>query len=118
MSDAALHLFAPPRLTVERREHGVLVLRSDEPLVDPGEPAYGLLFDGRLADALVAHNAGAGSATRVERLLVLSEPPSLDAGEITDKGYVNQRALIERRATDVARPFAQPCPAGVIETAA
>ena len=30
--------------------------------------------------------------------LVLRDPPSADAGEITDKGYVNQRAVLQRRA--------------------
>jgi hypothetical protein len=35
------------------------------------------------------HNTAAGSAARVERLLVLVRPAGLDAGEITDKGYVN-----------------------------
>lgn len=34
----------------------------------------------------------------IRRLLVLSEPPSIDAGEITDKGYINQRAVLARRA--------------------
>ena len=37
------------------------------------------------------------SSTRVERVVLLAEPPSLDANEITDKGYVNQRAALERR---------------------
>jgi feruloyl-CoA synthase len=45
----------------------------------------------------------AGSATRIERLMLLAEPPSLDTGEITDKGYVNQRVCVERRSADVAR---------------
>ena len=44
---------------------------------------------------------GGGSSQRVERLLVLREPAGLDAGEITDKGYVNQRAVRERRSDDV-----------------
>ena len=39
-----------------------------------------------------------GSATRVARLLLLAEPPALDAGEITDKGSLNQRAVLTRRA--------------------
>jgi feruloyl-CoA synthase len=58
-----------------------------------------------LAQALAELNAGAGSAGRIERLLLLAEPPSLDAGEITDKGYINQRACLERRAADVARLY-------------
>jgi feruloyl-CoA synthase len=37
---------------------------------------------------------------------VLREPPSIDAGEITDKGYLNQRELLARRAADVARLYA------------
>jgi feruloyl-CoA synthase len=49
-----------------------------------------------LAGELSRHNDSAGSATRVERLLVLTEPPSLDAGEITDNGYVNQPARAPR----------------------
>jgi feruloyl-CoA synthase len=61
-----------------------------------------------LAAALGRLNAAAGSASRVERLLLLDEPPSMDAGEITDKGYVNQRAVLERRAGAVARLFADP----------
>jgi len=44
---------------------------------------------------------GGGSSQRVDRLLVLTEPAALDAGETTDKGYVNQRAVLERRAAQV-----------------
>ncbi len=51
---------------------------------------------------------GAGSAQTPRRLLVLGEPPSMDAGEITDKGYLNQRAVLQRRAADVARLHAEP----------
>ena len=59
-----------------------------------------------LAQALRSLNADAGSASRVERLLVLETPPSLDAGEITDKGYLNQRRCLESRAAEVARLYA------------
>jgi len=51
-----------------------------------------------LAQALADHNAGQGSAARIERLAVLAGPPDLDAGEITDKGYVNQRRVLVNRA--------------------
>jgi feruloyl-CoA synthase len=54
-----------------------------------------------LAAGLAALNQGAGSAARIERLLLLPEPPSLDAGEITDKGYINQRVCLRRRAESV-----------------
>jgi len=40
-------------------------------------------------------------------VILLAEPPSLDANEITDKGYVNQRAALERRAVHVAALFAE-----------
>ena len=40
------------------------------------------------------------------RILFMAEPPSADAGEITDKGYVNQRAVLARRADEVARLYA------------
>ena len=39
-----------------------------------------------------------GSSNRVSRAMVLEEPPSLDAGEMTDKGSINQRAVLARRA--------------------
>ena len=56
-----------------------------------------------LRERLAAFNAGAGgSSRRVARFTILTEPPSIDAGEITDKGYVNQRATLERRADRVA----------------
>jgi feruloyl-CoA synthase len=57
---------------------------------------------------------GGGSSQCVERLLVLREPAGLDAGEITDKGYVNQRAVRERRSDDVALLSAEPPAARVV----
>ena len=39
-----------------------------------------------------------GSASRVARLHVLAEPPSIDKGEVTDKGSINQRAVLQHRA--------------------
>ena len=48
---------------------------------------------------------------------LLDEPPSIDAGEITDKGYINQRGVLERRAQDVARLFADPAHDTVITPA-
>jgi feruloyl-CoA synthase len=41
--------------------------------------------------------AGTGSANRVSRLHVLAEPPSIDKGEVTDKGSINQRAVLQHR---------------------
>ena len=60
----------------------------------------------RVREALMAWNAkNPGNSTRIERLLLLCDPPSIDAGEITDKGYTNQRAVIMRRAADVERVY-------------
>ena len=50
--------------------------------------------------------AATGSSNRIARALVLDEPPSLDAGEMTDKGTINQRAVLERRAALVAELYA------------
>ena len=47
-----------------------------------------------------------GSSTYPTRLMVMSEPPSIDANEITDKGYMNQRAVLERRAALVEKLYA------------
>jgi feruloyl-CoA synthase len=38
-----------------------------------------------------------GSANRLARLVLLSEPPSIDKGEVTDKGSINQRAVLKHR---------------------
>jgi feruloyl-CoA synthase len=45
---------------------------------------------------------GVGSSTHATRALLLSEPASVDGSEITDKGYINQRAVLTRRASAVA----------------
>jgi feruloyl-CoA synthase len=47
-----------------------------------------------------------GSSNRVCRAILLAEPPSLDAGEMTDKGSINQRAVIGRRTAEVADLYA------------
>jgi feruloyl-CoA synthase len=63
-----------------------------------------------LAPILTAMNEGAGSAARIERLIVLARPASLDDGEITDKGYLNQRRVLTTRAALVEQLFADPAP--------
>jgi feruloyl-CoA synthase len=55
--------------------------------------------------AALARQPQTSSSTRITRALILAEPASIDAGEITDKGYINQRAVLDRRATEVARLF-------------
>ncbi len=72
---------------------------GDVELHDPGLRRH-------LAQTLATLGRTAGSAARVERLLLLARPPSLDAGEITDKGYLNQQTCLRCRAADVARLYA------------
>jgi feruloyl-CoA synthase len=55
--------------------------------------------------SVLASFSGEASSTRPARLMVMGEPPSIDANEITDKGYMNQRAVLERRAAFVARLY-------------
>ncbi|MBN8442439.1 MAG: AMP-binding protein [Thauera sp.] len=60
-----------------------------------------------LADALRAHNeAYRASSTRIARALILDRPPCIDAGEITDKGHINQRGVLANRADSVRRLYA------------
>jgi feruloyl-CoA synthase len=62
-----------------------------------GTPDTGLRAELSAAlDGLAA--AGAGSSQVVRRLLILSEPPDIDLGETTDKGYINQRLVRKHRA--------------------
>ena len=69
----------------------------------------------RLHAALAALAAEpGGSSQRIARLMLLDEPPSVDAGEITDKGYLNQRAVLARRAASVEALYAQPADERVI----
>jgi feruloyl-CoA synthase len=69
---------------------------------------------GRLCRVLADLNRGQGSAARIERLILLLEPPVLDAGEITDKGYVNQRVVLERRHELVARLYTEDSGADIL----
>jgi feruloyl-CoA synthase len=46
--------------------------------------------------------SGGGSSGHATRALLLAEPASVDGGEITDKGYINQRAVLMRRGSAVA----------------
>jgi feruloyl-CoA synthase len=99
-----------------RQALGALVF--DVVLAAPDRDELGLLIfppPGRALDAAYRNalraalnhmNEGiTGSSRVVVRALVLREPPSLDAGEITDKGSLNSRGIRERRAADVARLY-------------
>ena len=61
-----------------------------------------------LVKSLRLHNIGhMGSSTKIKRIMLMTEPPSFDASEITDKGYVNQGAALERRKDLVAALYAE-----------
>jgi feruloyl-CoA synthase len=77
----------------DRNEVGALVFLS--PAAKDFAPQA---LRARIAAALQALAADGGSSMHPTRALILEEPPSIDAGEITDKGYINQRAVLERRA--------------------
>ncbi|MFN5455277.1 MAG: acyl-CoA synthetase, partial [Bradyrhizobium sp.] len=66
---------------------------------DPGVAAF-------LKDRLSEYNATVGSSERVCAFLLLKEPASMAAGEITDKAYVNQRAVLKHRGEHVERLYA------------
>ena len=55
-----------------------------------------------------------GSSNHIARAIILDEPPSADAGEVTDKGSINQRAVLSRRAQLVEDLYADPPPPHVM----
>jgi feruloyl-CoA synthase len=55
-----------------------------------------------------------GNSNRVASAILLEDPPSLDAGEITDKASLNQRAILERRAAAVEEMYSPHPPARVL----
>ncbi|MGH8765009.1 MAG: feruloyl-CoA synthase [Burkholderiales bacterium] len=52
--------------------------------------------------------ASTGSSTRIARAMIMQAPPAIDASEITDKGSINQRAVLKNRAALVERLYAEP----------
>jgi feruloyl-CoA synthase len=70
-------------------------------------PAVRAAFQARL-DALASK--ATGSASHIARAILLTAPPSIDAGEVTDKGSINQRAVMAARAGLVEDLYAEPVP--------
>ena len=75
-------------------------LAADAPLSDVLASAPVLAQFQKVVNELAA--AATGSANRIARLCLLSEPPTIDKGEITDKGSINQRSVLTHRADTVA----------------
>ena len=87
-------------------------LAADVPAADLlAEPRVRQAF-ARLLEALAEGNRG--TSTRVCRAILLAELPSLDVGEMTDKGSINQRRVLAHRAIFVEQLYADPPPANVI----
>ncbi|RDV03871.1 feruloyl-CoA synthase [Undibacter mobilis] len=76
-------------------------------------PTVRLLFAEQLF-ALAADSKG--SSTRVERIILMAEPPSMDKGEATDKGSINQRAVLGTRAALVEELYAETASPNVIRS--
>lgn len=97
-------------------------LVSDLVLCDDGRPYLGVMLwarpDAELAEIgrrIAAFNGEQhGTAARIKRALLLKDPPSANAHEISDKGTINRRAVIDRRAGEVERLFAETPDEGVI----
>ena len=76
---------------------------------DPGSAKQGLVIAQQETDSVL-------SRLRLRlAVFVATEPPSVDGHEITDKGYVNQRAALERRHALVDKLYQNPPPPEVIE---
>jgi feruloyl-CoA synthase len=86
----------------DREEIGLLVFASPQAAGWSADDKARRLREGLMALA----SDGGGSSQTPKRALLLTEPPNADAGEITDKGYVNQRRVLERRAADVLALYA------------
>src|SRR5262245_43263359 len=100
----------------DRDEIGVLIFPNLEACRKLAAGVADVTGDARVRDELRARltafaRTSTGSSNRVCRAILVGEPPSLDAGEMTDKGSINQRALLERRADLVAELYAaEPSP--------
>jgi feruloyl-CoA synthase len=88
---------------------------ADANLATPDEILRSQAVIDFVREGLRKHNKSAGgSSGKVQRLMLMSEPPSIDGHEITDKGYVNQRATLDRRAKLVEALYAKAPPQDVI----
>ena len=96
-----LGLLIFPRLDSCRALAG---LPAGAPTLDVLNAAPVVRFFQNLVDQL--YGSGTGSATRVARALVLVDPPSIDRGEITDKGSINQRMVLQHRDALVEHLYA------------
>ncbi|RME18925.1 MAG: feruloyl-CoA synthetase, partial [Alphaproteobacteria bacterium] len=106
----------------DRDEIGILIFPNPEALQSGGfrpEKDNGALRDAGLAEAIADRlaarfAAASGSASRVARALVLADPPDMGAGEITAKGNLNPRRVLDLRAALVERLYDDADPATIL----
>ena len=93
------------------KEVGAMVFPTAAVRALSGMAANAPMADVLASDAVQAHfqqvlndlaRTATGSANRIARMCLLAEPPTIDRGEITDKGSINQRAVLTHRADTVA----------------
>jgi feruloyl-CoA synthase len=94
----------------DRSEIGALVFLTEAARALPRDEIVRCVRDGLRA----LRDEGAGSSHTPTRALLLPDAPSAAAGEITDKGYINQRLVLARRAADVEALYALPADPRVI----
>jgi feruloyl-CoA synthase len=106
----------------DRNEIGALIFPNLDPCRELAPDCAGDIGrDARVVEAFrtrlnIFARTSTGSSTLVARALLLAEPPSLDAGEMTDKGSINQRAVLARRAKEVAELYAREPSSSVLIT--
>jgi len=93
--------------------------RKLAPDLAPDAPAAVLFADARVRTTFARlleelSEPSRGTSARIRRAILLAEPPSLDVGEATDKGSINQRAVLAHRAALVEELYADAPPATVI----
>jgi feruloyl-CoA synthase len=96
---------------INMKEVGAMVFPTQTVRALSGLPANAAMADVLASAPVLAHfqtlvntlaQTATGSANRIARLCLLAEPPTMDRGEITDKGSINQRAVLAHRAATVA----------------
>jgi len=96
---------------INLKEVGAMVFPTQAVRTLSGLPASAAMADVLSSAPVLAHfqtlvntlaQTATGSANRIARLCLQAEPPTIDRGEITDKGSINQRAVLAHRADTVA----------------
>ena len=95
---------------------GCRELIGDGAPADPADLARHPVIRDHIRKSIANWNASqSGSSHKIARVVLLPDAPSIDANEITDKGYINQRLALARRKADVDRLFATVPDADIID---